>query len=54
MSKYQVLKDFILDKQNLVLYTFSNEWDDFGRGMKEAFRKIVEKIEEIENKNFID
>lgn len=47
MDKYNYLKDFIYKKQKQVIETFEDLPDDeFGNGMKEAFRKIVEEIEE--------
>lgn len=49
MDKYTLLKNFIINKSTLVKETFPNNEDAFGNGMKEAFRKILEEIQKIEN-----
>lgn len=52
MNKYEILKNKIYEVNAKVSYAYSwSSEDDFGNGMKEALRKIIEIIEELENKN---
>lgn len=52
MNKYEILKNKIYEVNAKVSYAYSwSSEDDFGNGMKEALKKIIEVIEELENKD---
>lgn len=52
MNKYEILKNKIYEVNAKVSYAYSwSSEDDFGNGMKEILRKIIEVIEELENKD---
>ena len=44
--KYERLKTFIYEKAEIMKDTFPDDKDDFGNGVKEVFRKLIEVIEE--------
>lgn len=44
--KYERLKTFIYEKAKIMKDTFPDDKDDFGNGVKEVFRKLIEVIEE--------
>ena len=48
MDKYESLKNFIYEKNQLINETYLNNDDNFGNGAKEVFRRIIEEIEKIE------
>lgn len=46
-ENYKILKDFIYAKADQVDKVWKDNDSEFGKGMKEAFRRIKQEIEEV-------